>query len=201
MVEESFHFSQIRFCTSFSASVLSFLYSTASWVIFGLIGSSKPTSNTIMYIRVVILFKNYVSIYNVRPRSCRPSSEALGHGPWVVAAYGDNIRHVELHRYQCGFNVEHKQAGEGDSISTSLFLSFFFFFFFFFFDPLWCQMALQDQAYDVYGLAGATPPLLPLDSHLQMERIPPDRSHGRCHRRNYARPSGPFLSPHFMIIW
>ncbi|RWR76843.1 STAS domain-containing protein [Cinnamomum micranthum f. kanehirae] len=65
-------------------------------------------------------------------------------------------------------------------------------------DPLRCQMALEAKAYDVYGLVGATPPLLPLDSHLQMERIPPDRSHGRCHRRNYARPSDSGFVPIFM---
>lgn len=53
----------------------------------------------------------------------------------------------------------------------------------------------EGSANELAQLDRALPPLLPLDSDLQMERVLAGRSHGRYHRRRHARPAGdPSLS-------
>ncbi|KAA8534262.1 hypothetical protein F0562_031779 [Nyssa sinensis] len=50
-------------------------------------------------------------------------------------------------------------------------------------------MAVEDEANDVHRLDRALPPLLPLDSNLQMAGVLTGRSHGWYHCRDHARPS------------
>ena len=53
----------------------------------------------------------------------------------------------------------------------------------------------EGSANELAQLDRAFPPLLPLDSDLQMERVLAGRSHVRYHRRRHARPAGdPSLS-------
>ncbi|XP_059628195.1 sulfate transporter 4.1, chloroplastic-like isoform X1 [Cornus florida] len=59
-------------------------------------------------------------------------------------------------------------------------------------------MAVQGQAHDHQRVDRALPPLLPLDSNIQMARILADRSHVWCHRRYHARPSDSGFVPIFV---
>ena len=58
-------------------------------------------------------------------------------------------------------------------------------------------MAMEVEApkHGLDRLARILPPLLSLDSDLQMARVFADRCHGRCHHRSHARSSGTSVEP------